>query len=987
MRRLLLAIVALGPFALPGASLGVTRHVPSEYATIQAGIDAAAFGDTVLVAPGEYTEYVTRGVPQYGSVTAMGILKDGVVLASERGAATTVLRHGISGGQLAYGVVAAGLVSNAVVDGFTIVGGMPLRVGILQTSAQGGRLTIRRCDLQQFESAAVVDDEADVQVEDTRFEDCTDSVGRGAVSVLYGSCFLTRCTFVRCSAAGVIMNGSNRGERAEIRECVFEHCSNPTGWGGAIGIGQFGEALVDRCTFRNNQSVAPGGAVSLTAITGAETVSNCVFRSNHGRVYGGSLVVGSDAQVVGNTFSDTSIIDPRDGGGSAVFFRFGAAGAGNLQNNIVASTHGAAAVASLTFWTISGGCNVFWDNPDAINFNWSMVATDQVTDPRFCDAAAGDVGLLEDSPCLPGHSGACGLIGALGPGCGPDYPLTMIAQGGGTVSPPSGSYHMGAQVTIHAGRPSGYVFDEWTGQGDGSYSGPDSVATVVVNGAITETATFHYVGLLPLTVQVVGSGTVTPESGLYPPQVRINLSATPAQGYTFYRWVGQGDASYTGSDGIGFVVLYGPVTETAYFAQGGNFPLVITASEGGVAFPASGDRPAGSTVSIGVLPQGGWHFQEWQGVGYGSYSGTDSIATVTMQSPITEHAVFAPDVLSHGYEFSISASATDPAVNYAAPTGGLRPLYLWATCSERGLAAFEAGTSSTLPLAGFVPADGVLNIGQGSDLLMAVGGCPTGPNVDRLLGYWNVLDTGGEVCLGASAAHGLFGAVDCSSLPSFWPDPRVQGFSSSADAPCLVGTNACGGPVSLVLSQLKAEPGLRSVEVSWQTCAEVGHAGFQVYRSELGYDAYRRLTSEILVGRNPYRYVDTSVEGDRVYFYEVGAVDAHGAEVRYGPVAVTTPPWPPLETALCGVRPNPFRGSTQVRFALAAPGRARLTLYDVAGRLVGTIRDQEWPAGEHAVEWDGRSPTGRVAPGIYFVRFEAGSRRQTGRIVFLGGAR
>jgi hypothetical protein len=43
-------------------------------------------------------------------------------------------------------------------------------------------------------------------------------------------------------------------------------------------------------------------------------------------------------------------------------------------------------------------------------------------DPFFCDLAHGDFSLAADSPCLPGNHPTgynCGLIGALGQGCGP----------------------------------------------------------------------------------------------------------------------------------------------------------------------------------------------------------------------------------------------------------------------------------------------------------------------------------------------------------------------------------------------------------------------------------------------------------------------------------------------------------------------------------------------------------------------------------------
>jgi dipeptidyl aminopeptidase/acylaminoacyl peptidase len=70
--------------------------------------------------------------------------------------------------------------------------------------------------------------------------------------------------------------------------------------------------------------------------------------------------------------------------------------------------------------------------------------------------------------------------------------------------------------------------------------------------------------------------------------------------------------------------------------------------------------------------------------------------------------------------------------------------------------------------------------------------------------------------------------------------------------------------------------------------------------------------------------------------------------------------------------PNPFRASTTVRFALPAPGRADLVVFDVAGRRVRTLVSGELNAGVHAPVWDGRDDAGRrVAAGVYFVRLKA----------------
>jgi hypothetical protein len=355
-----------------------------------------------------------------------------------------------------------------------------------------------------------------------------------------------------------------------------------------------------------------------------------------------------------------------------------------------------------------------------------------------------------------------------------------------------------------------------------------------------------------------------------------------------------------------------------------------------------------------------------------------------MQGPVLQRAVFGSASPGTGYEFSLSASDWDPRVNAAPASGETREIHLWLTCSEQGLSALEWGVNSTLPLLGFEPAPGVLNAGTPSSPLLAVGGCPSGNPASRLLGHWVVLDNGGTLCVGPSEGA-VFGTVDCHPIdPQIWSDPQVTGFASDGSVPCVVGTNQCYGPTAFALSGLHAAVVDRHVEVSWLSPTDLADDVFRVRRREVGSGELRRLMGEPAREGNACLWVDAGVEGDRTYAYEVGIIRQGGDEERYGPVTVTTPVWPPLLAGLRGAHPNPVSEETRVHFTVAEAGRVRLSLYDVAGRLIERLADGPFPAGEHDVRWSAQAHGRRLPGGIYFVRMETGGRVWSRKLVLLG---
>ena len=65
--------------------------------------------------------------------------------------------------------------------------------------------------------------------------------------------------------------------------------------------------------------------------------------------------------------------------------------------------------------------------------------------------------------------------------------------------------------------------------------------------------------------------------------------------------------------------------------------------------------------------------------------------------------------------------------------------------------------------------------------------------------------------------------------------------------------------------------------------------------------------------------------------------------------------------------PNPFRDVTDLSFAMPADAHVSVQVYDVQGRGIRTITDQNMTAGYHTIRWDGCDSRGRrAAPGIYY---------------------
>ena len=92
----------------------------------------------------------------------------------------------------------------------------------------------------------------------------------------------------------------------------------------------------------------------------------------------------------------------------------------------------------------------------------------------------------------------------------------------------------------------------------------------------------------------------------------------------------------------------------------------------------------------------------------------------------------------------------------------------------------------------------------------------------------------------------------------------------------------------------------------------------------------------------------------------------------------------PEQVKLLPNYPNPFRGQTTVSYALPEQSDVRLVIYDILGREVRTLVNDQQQPGLHSVQWDGRNNAGQpVASGLYLSRLVVGEKTQVNKMTLV----
>lgn len=130
-------------------------------------------------------------------------------------------------------------------------------------------------------------------------------------------------------------------------------------------------------------------------------------------------------------------------------------------------------------------------------------------------------------------------------------------------------------------------------------------------------------------------------------------------------------------------------------------------------------------------------------------------------------------------------------------------------------------------------------------------------------------------------------------------------------------------------------------------------------------------------------YVDKNVKTGLSYTYRVKAYN-DSAESGYSNEAslVLTDVDDevlPTEYSISQNYPNPFNPATNIKFDLPKSGKTKITVYDLLGRELKTLIDQNLDAGYHEISIDASN----FQSGVYFYRIQSGDFIQTKKMVLI----
>ncbi|MBR5240461.1 MAG: hypothetical protein IKW05_00845 [Muribaculaceae bacterium] len=207
------------------------------------------------------------------------------------------------------------------------------------------------------------------------------------------------------------------------------------------------------------------------------------------------------------------------------------------------------------------------------------------------------------------------------------YTVTVSSSTGGTATISSATGEYGDNVTLTATPEEGYLFVNWTLNGEVLSTESSYTATITANSNYV--ATFTKI-VYTVSVSSDTKGTAIASSTNVEHGDNVTLTATPNEGYSFVNWTQNGEEVSTENP----YTVYNVTANSSYMA---NFERMICAvsvssNAGGTVASSTGSVEYGGSVTLTATPNEGYFFQNWKLNGTVVSTSATFTATVTANS-------------------------------------------------------------------------------------------------------------------------------------------------------------------------------------------------------------------------------------------------------------------------------------------------------------------------------------------------------------------
>ncbi|HPG40286.1 MAG TPA: T9SS type A sorting domain-containing protein [bacterium] len=185
------------------------------------------------------------------------------------------------------------------------------------------------------------------------------------------------------------------------------------------------------------------------------------------------------------------------------------------------------------------------------------------------------------------------------------------------------------------------------------------------------------------------------------------------------------------------------------------------------------------------------------------------------------------------------------------------------------------------------------------------------------------------------------------------------------------------------------------VLLKWSTESEIKNLGFVLEKKIQGvtdfttiasYKTHNALTGQgTSTSNTDYSFTDAQVAAGDSCTYRLSNVDLDGTRSFLSTFKmIVTQNVIPQTTKLLPAYPNPFNPETRITYQLHRNTRVTITVYDLLGRQVKTLVDDQHTAGLYHIIWNGTDAKGaKAASGAYLIRMQTQEETQTHKVLLL----